>query len=103
MDEQKVREAIKILRKEKQEGKEGLGFYGNNSWYTGLLQRKIEACNTAIEALEKQLPKKVKNVSDAYSYMIGEYRLGKCPNCENEVSDVINVCLKCRQNLDWSE
>ena len=103
MDEQKVIEAIKMLREEIQERKEGLGFYGNNSWYTGLIQRKIEVCKTAIEALEKQLPKKVKNVSDAYSYTIGEYRIGKCPNCENEVSDVINVCLKCRQNLDWSE
>lgn len=103
MDEKKVREAIKMLRKEIRECKEGLGFYGNNSWCTGLLQRKIEVCNTAIEALEKQFPKKVKNVYDAYSYAIGEYRIGKCPNCENEVSDVINVCLKCRQNLDWSE
>lgn len=103
MDEQKVREAIKMLRKEKRECKEELDFYGENCWNTGLLKRKIEACDTAIEALERQLPKKVKNVSDTYNYTIGEYRIGKCPNCENEVSDVINVCLKCRQNLDWSE
>lgn len=37
MDEQKVIETIKMLRKEIQECKEGLGFYGNNSWHTGLL------------------------------------------------------------------
>ena len=41
MDEQKIIETIKMLRKERQECKEELGFYGNNSWHTGLLQRRI--------------------------------------------------------------
>lgn len=105
MDEKKVREAIKEFEIEVQVFEDMISYckHFESKNDCGRYEEKIAMCKTATEALEKQLPKKVKNVSDAYSYTIGEYRIGKCPNCENEVSDVINVCLKCRQNLDWSE
>lgn len=60
MDEKKVRESIKMLRREKKGCKELLNSYEKDHWNYGLLEKKIEACNTAIEALEKQLPKKTK-------------------------------------------
>lgn len=105
MDEQKVIETIKMLRKERQECKEGLGFYGNNSWHTGLLQRKIEVCNTAIEALEKQLPKKPE-MRTTYNDFDGRlicYK-GFCPSCGGVVESYRNEsCHHCAQMLDWSE
>lgn len=55
------------------------------------------------EALEKQLAKKPIEVNDAYTPKIGEFIVAKCPNCGHEVSDRFDVCLDCRQKLDWSE
>lgn len=52
MDEKKVRESIKMLRREKKGCKELLNSYEKDHWNYGLLEKKIEACNTAIEALE---------------------------------------------------
>ncbi len=70
-----------------------------------LLQNKespaVEHCNIAIEALEKQLPKKPIEVNDAYTPKIGKFRVGTCPNCLVEVSDRFNVCLDCGQKIDW--
>ena len=57
---------------------------------------------TAIEALEKQLPKKpidkscVKNNDTIYGYV------GICPSCNGIVDDSMIVC-DCTQVLDWSE
>ena len=57
---------------------------------------------TAIEALEKQLPKKpidkscVKDNDTIYGYV------GICPSCSGIVDDSMIVC-DCAQVLDWSE
>lgn len=57
---------------------------------------------TAIEALEKQLPKKpidkscVKDNDTIYGYV------GICPSCNGIVDDSMIVC-DCAQVLDWSE
>ena len=57
---------------------------------------------TAIEALEKQLPKKpidkscVKDNDTIYGYV------GICPSCNGIVDDSMIVC-DCTQVLDWSE
>ena len=79
MDEKKVRETIEDFKN-----------------LAELLQNKespaVEHCNIAIEALEKQLPKKPIEVNDAYTPKIGEFRVGTCPNCLVEVSDRFNVC-----------
>lgn len=87
MDEKKVREAIETIKSN----------YPTSGYYM-----LCEALDIAIEALEKQLPKKPIEIKETYTSKIGEFRVAKCPNCGKEVSDRFNVCLECRQNLDWS-
>lgn len=105
MDEKKVREAIKEFEIEKQTYEDMISyckhFEPKND--CGRYEEKIAICKTAIEALEKQLPKKPIEIKETYTSKIGEFRVAKCPNCGKEVSDRFNVCLECRQNLEWSE
>lgn len=100
MDEKKVKEAI-AKEKETIKTLEDVVVSGK----TGSLRRwakdTIENSIIIIEALEKQLPKKPIEANDAYTPKIGEFRVAKCPNCGKEVSDRFDVCLDCRQNLDW--
>lgn len=98
MNEKKVREAIELI-KSKIRILEKLENYG--SAIEEKKKKHIELYNTAIEALEKQLPKKPIEVSDAYTPKIGEFRVAKCPNCGKEVSDRFDVCLECGQKNDW--
>lgn len=102
MNEKKVKEAI-AKEKETIKTLEDAVVSGK----TGSLRRwakdTIENSTIIIEALEKQLPKKPIEANDAYTPKIGEFRVAKCPNCGKEVSDRFDVCLDCRQNLDWSE
>lgn len=60
-----------------------------------------EASNMAIEALEKQIPKKAELETSE-----GEYAIFLCPNCKrifhNHV-DEPQYCDKCSQAIDWSE
>lgn len=62
-----------------------------------------EAAELAISALEKTIPKKVKNKVCASSQIY----YGKCPNCGNIVNDTVNIKIcnnvKCGQVLDWSD
>lgn len=52
-----------------------------------------EALNMAVEALEKQIPKKLKD--DGWLY---------CPTCGRDVlMDRFDYCPDCGQALDWSE
>lgn len=97
MDEKKVREAIEA-------------FQGQVDWLKRIDDKECkEACRccieyfeTAIEALEKQLPKKpidkscVKDNDTIYGYV------GICPSCNGIVDDSMIVC-DCAQVLDWSE
>ncbi len=94
MDEKKVRETIEDFKN-----------------LAELLQNKespaVEHCNIAIEALEKQLPKKV---------IIEDWCPSYCPSCGYELSEdlgdgiyrhptFIKRCPNpdCGQKLDWSE
>ena len=92
MDEKKVREAIETIKSN----------YPTSGYYM-----LCEALDIAIEALEKQLPKKVKIEAWCPSY---------CPSCGYELSedlgdgyykhpDFIERCPNpnCGQRLDWSE
>ena len=88
MDEKKVREAIETIK---------------SNYPTSGYCMLCEALDIAIEALEKQLSKKPIEIKETYTSKIGEFRVAKCPNCGKEVSDRFNVCLECRQNLDWRE
>ena len=116
MDEKKVREAIELIKQEIQT-LEDLGEV------VSIIEEKkkkhIELYNTVIEALEKQLPEKVKQsgvtTQDGIFHRINgidgvSYDL--CPNCEvNLCTDGIlgrnkkdmKYCERCGQRLDWSE
>lgn len=98
MNEQKVKEAIKTM-----EILLDIAKSYSDATEDVVHKEMVESIETAIEAMEKQLPKKPESVVDAYNYTIGEYRIGKCPNCGSEVLDVFDVCLECRQKLDWNE
>lgn len=105
MDEKKVKETIKALKITIDIGKQKIEY--NKTFEpkndNEPIEKSIECAKTAIEALEKQLPKKPKEEKDAYTHKIGEFRAGKCPNCLAEVSDRFGVCVDCGQSLDWSE
>lgn len=79
MDEKKVREAIEDFKK-----------------LAELLQNKesaaVEHCNTAIEALEKQFPKKPVLKRNAYG------GISVCPICG--ASDYKKYCRWCGQKID---
>ena len=100
MDEKKVRETIAWL-----ETKRKIHKYGA---YTSpiILKEQIdmieERYDLAIEALEKQLPKKPKEEKNDYTFKLGEFRVGKCPNCLSEASDWFDICIDCGQKLDWT-
>ena len=107
MDEKKVRKAIQMLRIEKKECKKLLDFHGNKQWNSGILRRKIEDCNTAIEALEKQLPRKgiKEKITEGSAKGLHKFY---CPICyeKGDLSNKCNVgeyCSDCGQRLDWSE
>lgn len=87
MDEKKVREAIDFIKT--------LITAGNGD----------ERLYTVIEALEKQLAKKVEYEGGYINNGFTKYRMAKCPNCDRWHSsrDEIIYCSKCGQRLDWSE
>lgn len=107
MNEKKVREAIERLQVEINAKREMIKL--NKKFYPKQdniqLEEDITVYETAIEALEKQLPKKVK--------MRTEYRdlndeliccKGFCPSCGNTVDSYRNKsCNHCTQILDWVE
>lgn len=98
MDEKKVREAIEIMktfRRGKQERKKLLCFHGNDKYNSELLERKIEACNTAIEALEKQLMKKVDVWANGTQH---------CPVCDKDLTYTgFHICPECYQRLCYTK
>lgn len=97
MDEKKVREAICKLnvginaKREKIKHNKVFCPKQDNSQ----LEEDIDIYETAIEALEKQLPKKPLLKQKAYVGMI------VCPICE--VSDYGKYCRHCGQRIKWSE
>lgn len=98
MDEKKVREAIEA-------------FQGQVNWLKRIDDKDceearrccIEYFETAIEALEKQLPMKVENWNGQAS----------CPKCKRLFGNMADIemfcywdsdcCNHCGQRLDWSE
>ena len=57
-------------------------------------QKRAEALDVAIQALDKQIPKKPKT-DDRYVMHI-------CPWCNDFVKVSHNYCQNCGQKLDWS-
>ena len=63
----------------------------------------IDNTRTAIEALEKQLPKKpIKTTEETGIRYTDSYR---CPNCGGNFTGtgIADFCYHCGQRLDWSE
>lgn len=101
MDEKKVREAIYCMKEIAGETvcEECDNYYECDHTIMEDMAR------TAIEALEKQLPKKVEYDRGYINNGFTKYRMAKCPNCDRWHSsrDEIIYCSKCGQRLDWSE
>lgn len=87
MNEKKIREAIETIKSN----------YPTSGYYM-----LCEALDIAIEALEKQIPKKPNDISSVFDN--NEYfgDIGKCPCCNAVVDDGIMVC-DCGQKIKRSE
>ena len=93
MDEKKVREAIEALKI--------INLKRVHPFYDWEEMREIR--DIAIEALKKQLPKKVENWNGQAS----------CPRCKRRFGNMADIemfcywdsdcCNHCGQRLDWSE
>lgn len=59
----------------------------------------MEEMKIVIEALDKQIPKKIIRKSKKASL-----ENIKCPNCQREIDamNIVNYCTYCGQALDWS-
>lgn len=67
-------------------------------------KEQVYALTIAVEALEKQIPKKGIMIGDNYSSILS------CPNCRKPIANVWNIakyepnyCHYCGQALDWSD
>lgn len=99
MDEKKVREAIEALKY--------INLKRVHPFYDW--EEMMEVRDTAIEALEKQLPKKPKE-NGMYRGIFKKIKAYACPTCGNCcLEEMINerqntdFCWNCGQRLDWSE
>lgn len=111
MDEKKVREAIEALKITIDIGKQKIEYNKtfepkNDNEH---IEKSIECAKTAIEALEKQLPKRPREngMSDGLIKKTKYYTCQTCGNClltemMNERQNT-NYCWDCGQRLDWSE
>ena len=75
----------------------------DNEAYTDRFQ---DACKLAIEALEKQIPKKPDFEGDGFWDGKLVYDTWICPCCEKHYEvdyDDYDYCPNCGQALDWSE
>ena len=74
-------------------------FVDNDYDPDNVFRQDIEACKAGIQALEKQIPKKV-----IWKYA---FYWACCPNCKNNIYDEekekFKFCPDCGQALEWSE
>lgn len=104
MDEKKVREAIGRfqvgINAEREMIMRNKAFFQKQD--NSYLESDIEVYCTAIEALEKQLPKK----PDIMDYILGDINF-KCPTCKSEYICEKGYehfyCPNCGQKIKWSE
>lgn len=103
MDEKKVREAIKEFEIEKQTYEDMISyckhFEPKND--CGRYEEKIAMCKTAIEALEKQLPKKPKEADEQRIRYCTTY---VCPGCGKEFTGMVSeYCYHCGQRIGYDD
>ena len=106
MDGKKVREAIEMLQRQvcTLDAQKEYDEYCNPI-HNETLDLTIGLYETAIEALEKQLSKKVEYEGGFSNNGFARYRMAKCPTCDRWYSnnDEVVYCSNCGQRLDWSE
>ena len=85
-----------------QEAIKAMKFY-KEKLYNGIFNQFISAFDIAIEALEKQIPKKPTMVGEEYIFERDEWEKDyECSTCGNPyVGD--SYCSCCGQKLDWSD
>lgn len=103
MDEKKVREVIERMRKMRDMYNATLCSLPKKTRERSDYNNYVDAFLVAIEALEKQLPKKVENWNGQAS----------CPGCKKLFGNMADIkmlrhwgsdcCNHCGQRLDWSE
>lgn len=109
MDEKKVREAIERMRKMRDAYNATLRSLPQKTRERSDYNNYVDAFLVAIEALEKQLPKRPREngMSDGIIKKTKYYTCQTCGNClltemMNERQNT-NYCWDCGQRLDWSE
>ena len=102
MDEKKVREAIERIHKMRDAYNATLRSLPQKTRERSDYNNYVDAFLVAIEALEKQLPKK----PDIMDYILGDINF-KCPTCKSEYICEKGYehfyCPNCGQKIDWSE
>ena len=78
--------------------------------FDDMFLQDIEACKAGIQALEKQMPKKVKREFITVNGCITCFETDVCPVCGNDfyIEDLgqtmyYSFCPDCGQALDWSD
>jgi len=109
MDEKKVREAIERIHKMRDAYNATLRSLPQKTRERSDYNNYVDAFLAAIEALEKQLPKRPREngMSDGLVKKTKYYTCQTCGNClltemMNERQNT-NYCWDCGQRLDWSE
>lgn len=103
MDKKKVREVIAWMENERRIHKYGI--HVSPSIPKEQINLIEEYYNLAIEALEKQLPKKVEYEDGFSNNGFARYRMAKCPTCDRwyNSNEGAIYCVNCGRRLDWSE
>lgn len=109
MNEKKVREAIERIHKMRDAYNATLRSLPQKTRERSDYNNYVDAFLAAIEALEKQLPKRPREngMSDGLVKKTKYYTCQTCGNClltemMNERQNT-NYCWDCGQRLDWSE
>mgnify|MGYP001275499895 CR=1 FL=1 len=107
VDEKKVREVIDELKSLIYVRKRTLAALPTSARKDSLYNNEITALETAIGALEKQLPKKPNFEGDGYdpdgTFVYDTWECPNCGECYEVDYDDYDYCPKCGQKIDWSE
>ncbi len=89
-----IEETISQLRDLKSDRE---SFYGVDD---EIFRADAQACDIAIAALEKQIPKKPTGIAHWNPLNLA---FGYCPVCDTPVDWNVPYCPRCGQALDWSD
>lgn len=101
MDEKKVREAVEELKSLLYIRKRTIEALPDSARKDSLYNNEITALETAIEALEKQLPKKPKQADEQ---RIRYCTTHVCPGCGEEFTGMVSgYCYHCGQRIEYDD